>query len=127
MARTKKNEDDKKKAGSPYKWVCTGKHSIGVLGRIVHKGESITEAEYKKLPARVKAFFDKAPVQPEPEVPTSNEDPGTGEGESGQNENPQGNLNSGEGEKPNGGSGKGDEDPKGGEGVGGNGDNGNND
>ena len=97
MARTKKNEDDKKKAGSPYKWVCTGKHSIGVLGRIVHKGESITEEEYDQLPDRVKGFFEQAPALPGAEEPKGSE------------------------------TGNGDEDPKGGEGVDDNGKDGNND
>lgn len=113
MARANQNKDDNKKAGSPYKWVCMGKHSVGVLGRIIHKGESITEAEYKKLPTRVKGYFEKAPVLPEPEAPKTDDDTGTGEEDPGKNENNN--------------SGKGDEDPKGGKGVGGNGEDGNND
>ena len=42
-------------------FVLTGKNSIGgVFDRKILKGDSITPAEYEKLPERIKPYFEKA-------------------------------------------------------------------
>ncbi|APF20393.1 hypothetical protein Calab_1458 [Caldithrix abyssi DSM 13497] len=40
-------------------YVLTGKRSVGVGGKIYFYGQKIQDDEYKDLPKRVKAFFEK--------------------------------------------------------------------